>query len=367
MIRPYARHALMLTAAALAPGPQLAAQNPGGFSLPPASPSPTPAPAGPADERAGVAIPPRTAPPPTATATPTATPVIPSLPPARPSATRGGSRPEQPAQQSSARTATPPAATTPLVTPGASGDTPAGVPVPSATPPTSLPSALPAVLPPAGDAPLPGAATAPLPAWWPYAAGGTGALALLGGAALAWRRRKPKQARLAVLPAAGGAAPDAPDLARLDCTLEIITATRSVMMFTLGYRLTIANRSPRALTGLGAAVELACAWAGKGGGTVATGTLDRIGPHQAAAITGEVSLPLSAVRPFAQGRVPLFVPLVYAALSAEGAATVTRSFVVGPRSAGGRVHPIPLDQTPGGMAGLVAQAIIVPPLAAAAA
>jgi hypothetical protein len=38
MIRPHARHALMLTAAALAPGPQLAAQNPGGFSLPPATP-----------------------------------------------------------------------------------------------------------------------------------------------------------------------------------------------------------------------------------------------------------------------------------------------------------------------------------------
>lgn len=161
--------------------------------------------------------------------------------------------------------------------------------------------------------------------------------------------------------------------ARLHLTLEITSATRSVMMFTLGYRLTIANRSERAVGNLSAALQLACARAGvaaggdapSAGAAQARAAIPRVGPHQARSISGTVQLPLSAIAPLQQGRVPLFVPLVHVSLSGEGYPAETKTFVIGTPSATGRLHPIPLDQPPGGIAGLVAQPIAVPaPVAA---
>ncbi len=211
--------------------------------------------------------------------------------------------------------------------------------------------------------------------WWPLVASALAAIAALGGFAAWRRRRKPKVARLAPPvdtgdPAAPASMDDAP---RLDLTLEIISATRSVMMFTVQYRLNIGNRSDRAVTDLAAAVQLACARASAGnvpsaGAAQATAGIARVGPHQARSITGEVQMPLSAIQPLRQGMTPLFVPLVHITLAGEGLHAINRSFVIGTPSVSGagRLHPIPLDQPPGRITGLLAQAVTIPPVSAAA-
>ncbi len=354
----------------------------GTFSLPTATPTPGPAPAGPADERAGVAIPPRAQP--NATPEPLATPVIQPLP--------------TPTPRASAGTVTAPAATaTPRPAPQASTNAPppdaaASAPPVSVSEPAPFDSTVSDPLPqnlavpqtlPAGDAPAPAASPSvavgqglTLPDWWPFAAGALGGLALIGGG-LVWRPRKPKALRLAAPVAGPIAVPDkdaaapASDLPRLDITLDITSATRSVMMFTLAYRITIATRSQRAVTELSAAVQLACARASAAAGAAnaaspgaaqALAQVERVGPHQARTITGQVQLPLSAIQPLRQGTAPLFVPLVHVTLQGDGQRVMTKSFVIGTRSANstGRVHPILLDQPPGAIAGLVAQPVAMP-------
>lgn len=367
MIRLPARHlSASVCAAALALAAPLAAQQqPGTFTLPEATPTPGPAPAGPDDERAGVAIPPRAAP------SATASPVIQPLP-----SPTAGAQPLPTPRRTGAATAAPPAA---LPTAPEALETPERAAVALPDDPLAAPSisAL-----PSPDAPvttlgtpddLPGETA--LPDWWPYAAGGLGALVLLGGGMLWRRERKPKALRLAA-PLAPSAGPDiADEQPRIDLTFEIIGATRSVMMFTVEYRLTIANRSDRAVTDVSTAVQLACARASAnvGGSNAASagaaqglGGIARVGPHQARSITGQVQLPLSAIAPLRQGAAPLFIPLVHVTLEGDGLRAMTRSFVIGTPSAAGRVHPILLDQPPGAIAGLVAQAINIPPVSDAA-
>lgn len=371
MIRPPARIALSAAAAALALAQPLAsplaAQQ--SFELPPASPSPTPTPAGPADERAGVAIPPRTQP--DAAPEPTATPVIQPLPSPSASQPPLAIPAPPPAPQRSAPTpeASAPAFPPPLA-PGQFDDLTSDNPqfVPKGAPQTA-----PAPLPAPPQTPMTDSIIAmQWPQWWPFAAGGLAALVLLGGGVLAWRRRKPKTLRLAA-PVAG-ASPDtaaASEPPRLDLTLEITAATRSVMMFTINYRLTIANRSDRAVNDLNAAAKLVCA-RGSAGGAAPAGaaqgleSIARIGPHQARSVTGTVQLPLSAIAPLRQGQTPLFIPLVHVTIEGEGLPADTKTFVIGTPSASGRVHPIPLDQPPGSIAGLVAQAVAIPAASAAA-
>jgi hypothetical protein len=351
-----------LAVAASLAAPLAAQEQPGPFTLPTATPTPTPAPAGPADERAGVPIPPRAQP--TATPEPLPAPAASASP--RALETPILQRPASPApnQRTVAEAA------------------PSPTPVPQtgpAVPETSSPDgqvspALPPVAGPAvPDLPIPdggspdNAAPQPSPAdQWPFIAGGLGGLALLGGAALLWRRRKPKTLRLAAPFAAPELVDDQP---RLDLTLEITSATRSVMMFTVEYRLTIANRSERAVTDLNAAVQLACARASTAnapspGAAQGLAKVERVGPHQARSITGQVQLPLSAIAPLRQGTAPMFIPLVHITLEGSGLRALDKSFVIGSPSASGtgRVHPILLDQPPGAIPGLVAQPIAIPPV-----
>jgi hypothetical protein len=375
---PARRLALASALAVAAAAAPLAAQQT--FSLPPASPSPTPAPAGPADERAGVAIPPRAVPrvQPTAAPSPQVQPLaIPSATPQAAPAPREGAPPAR-ASAPSATGALPAAASLP------GGDAAAGpqapptqqAPVPSAPAASGAAPPLPGPPAPAEEAAsAPSLSAASLPAWWPYAAGGLGALVLLGGAGLLLSRRKPRPLRLAAPGTGTGTPPAGPppvDTAppRLDLALEVTGATRSVMMFTLEYRLTIANRSERAVGDLHTALQLACARAGAApspGAAQALAVIDRIGPQQARSVTGTVQLPLSAIAPLRQGQTPLFIPLAHVTLEAESLPAQARTFVVGTPSASGRVHPIALDVPPGGIAGLVAQAVALPPPPASAA
>ena len=192
---------------------------------------------------------------------------------------------------------------------------------------------------------------------------------MLGLGALVLRRRKPTVMQLAA-PAPGD--DTAPDLTRLDLMLEITSATRSVMMFTLEYRLTIANRTAQAANDLKVGVALACARRGIANGAAPGAAqqlvqLERVGPHQSRSITGTVQLPLSAIAPLRQGQQPLFIPLVHVSLEGERTAPLTRSFVIGTPSAAGRVHPIRLDTPPGAIPDLTAQAVAIPPASAASA
>jgi hypothetical protein len=165
----------------------------------------------------------------------------------------------------------------------------------------------------------------------------------------------------------------ATDLA-LELTLDVTGATRSVMTFTLHYRLTIANRTGRAVNDLSLAVQLECARRGAGnaaspGAAQRLDRVDRIGPHQSRSIIGEVRLPLSEIAPLHQGNLPLFIPLVHVTLEGEGQSALPRSFVVGTPSAGGtgRLHPIRLESPPGSITGLRAQRVALPAASSAAA
>lgn len=140
-------------------------------------------------------------------------------------------------------------------------------------------------------------------------------------------------------------------------------------MFTLEYRLTIANRSGRAVGDLNAALQLACARGGpapSAGAAQALAAIERIGPHQARTLTGTLQLPLGAIAPLRQGQTPLFVPLVHVTLEGESLPALARTFVIGTPSPAGRVHPIALDVPPGGIPGLIAQPVAIPPASAAA-
>lgn len=343
------------TAVWLTPAASLAAQQT--FDLPPASPTPTPAPAGPADERAGVIIPPRAVP--EATATPEIQPLPSpgtSQPPLRLPATVRTAPARAPAAAPTTGTAPAPTATiAPAPLPDQSG---APIAVPSGAPVT-----LPTLAAPEGEFTD---TIVAMPTWQLVAiSGGMGALGLPGAGLLLRRRRKPKALRLAEHAAGSPAGdPTASEPPRLDLTLEITGATRSLMMFTLEYRLVIANRSARAVNDVRVAAQLACARA-SGGAQPSAGTaqdladVERVGPHQARSVSGTVQIPLSAITPLRQGQTPLFIPLVHVTLDAEGLPPLVQRFVIGtpstlggtPSGTSGRLYPISLGTPPAGSQG----------------
>jgi hypothetical protein len=360
--------ALFVLAAAV----PLAAQSaPGGFSLPQPTPTPTPAPAGPADERAGVVIPPRSVTPaPRITPAPVLTDDAISSP--APTSSPASPRPRQPQPTARPAIAPPPAASNPspapTATPLATEEPGPGFPAldqPVAPIPSPDSSASPAPLPSA-DAPFDALGTAAFD--WRWLAAGAALSASLLGAALLWRRRKPQVLRLATAPLVQGVDAE-PALPRIDLSLEIPGATRSVMMFTLRYRLTLANRTGRAVNDLSVAVQLACAQRGSSNAAPVAAAqssqpIERIGPHQSRSISGEVQLPLTAVTPIMHGKTALFIPLFHVTIEGEGQQALAKSFVIGTPSGGeGRVQPIVLAGPPGALPPLAARAIDLPPTA----
>jgi hypothetical protein len=377
MICPPARLSIRMSACAAAvlalSTPLAAQQQPGGFRLPEPTPTPTPAPAGPADERAGVAIPPRAVPSPSPTtiATQTPTPSLAPSPAAQP-APRSSASPARtlaPAPDTASRPQTAAPVEAAPSEPLASDPS---LLQPTSAPPSAVTSSPQASAPaPTIDLSAPEDAASALPEWWPWAAGGLGALVALALGALLWRRRKPKVLRLAAPAPAADLSPA--DMPRLDLTLEITSATRSVMMFTLQYRLTLANRTPRAVNDLSIAVQLACARRGESnaaspGAAQRAERVERIGPHQARSVTGSVQLPIAEIAVLQQGSRPLFIPLMHVTLEGEGQSTLAHSFVIGTPSASGagRLHPIVLEGPPGSIPDLRAQMVDIPAIPAAA-
>ncbi len=162
--------------------------------------------------------------------------------------------------------------------------------------------------------------------------------------------------------------PSAP--ARIDIDIEIVRATRSVMNFTLDYRLNLANRTPNAVRDVSISAILTSAQSGAAPGSTALGfdrpqpvIIPRIGPNKTHSESGQVQLPTSKLQVMRQGNVPLFVPLLQITVIQGNGEPVTRHYVVGQPStaSAARLQPIPLNTPPGGIPGLRVRELDIQP------
>lgn len=357
---------------ALAATPLAAQQNPQDFTLPP-NPTPTPTPnvEGPVDDSGLVPIGPRVIP--TATPTPLPTPApMQTVRPAQTPAAAPTQRITPTAQPSPRQTATP----TPA--PGPAQTNSEAIPESGPSPLDNLPAFTPeqAATGEAAAAAEGEAASSPqpaLPEWWPWVAGIMAALGLgaLGGWWIARRRSastapeiEPPVVRSGMNAQSEAEIADAP--VRISTTFEVERLTRSMMVLTLKYRLTIANRSDRALRNLSICADLVSARRHLpveqqlAAGLIelpANSSIERVGPHQSTTVSGELRLPLSEIEIFQQGQVPLCVPLARLRIECAGSEPHLRSFLVGLESGaiGGKLHPLPLNGPPGGYEGAQAR------------
>ena len=359
----------------------LAQESPNSFQLPTPTPTPTPAPQGPVDVRAGVPIGPRTIrnePDPTLApaATASATPSEPESGTPTPSATNQSTQPQgdraaptvprptgaqsntpTTARQAADGSSDPPAAITPDGETATATDTNLIPNTPNEAAGANAPSSQ--ELPSVDDDAVSNSGRLGLREYWPWIAGLAGLLALLLGGWL-WRKRRVASVPPRFEPLSPDNVGSVPEVTtapnRPNLTLEIISATRSFMMFTVDFRVTFANRTDRAVRDLSLSAQLASARRG-GTNALPTGTgqpigkIERIGPHQSRSLSGNIQLPMSQVEPLRQGKKPLLVPLLHLMLEGDGQSSTSRSFVMGLPSttAQGRVHPIPLDVPPGGL------------------
>lgn len=171
----------------------------------------------------------------------------------------------------------------------------------------------------------------------------------------------------------GSAEPATPPLAQaepqptpqpLSLSLAIASASRSVMMFTVEFRLTLANRSDVAVRDIAVSAQLTSAQKGKVNAASLTAaqpleTIERIGPQQSRTVSGTLQLPMREVRALRQGEKPLFIPLLHVTLDGAGQRADATSFVIGTPSQTNqlRLHPIALDTPVGSIPGLRANAI----------
>ena len=151
---------------------------------------------------------------------------------------------------------------------------------------------------------------------------------------------------------------------RLDLALEMVGGSRSVMMFSVDFRLDLANRDDNALRDVTVLANLACAQSAAANATPLLGgteiaKIERIGPQQSHRVGGQLQLPLNQVKAIKQGAKPLFIPLLHIRVvrpsdSAGEPATIiaNRSFVVGTPSTTSqtRVHPLPFGRPTGRIA-----------------
>ncbi|MBD2842472.1 hypothetical protein [Erythrobacter rubeus] len=404
----FRKAALLATAVSVIANPAIAAAqgSPGTFSLPEPTPTPTPAPQGPVDERDGVVLGPVTIPEnrnqePEASSLPAPTLSPAPAPAAEPSSAPPTTPPIRaqevaPSQQAVQQT---------LPQTGTSLPNAQAVPPAAENPSSSLPAVTegevttdtPSIAAPSAGAGRP----TELEVREVNSAGDNGEglqsylvaaliallLALVAIGVWAWRRKASAASRSSGLArgvtdssAASGenvadasrsaaavsdgrAVTTAHDPVHIDLQLDIVTAQRSVMNFSVEYRIAICNRSGHAVRDISIDAALTSASknsnlaAPKGAGQAQE--IERIGPHQSRTVTGEARLPLGQIQGLRQGQTPLFVPLLHITVKATGLPERTRTFVVGAPSAASqaRLHPIPLDTPPGSLPGLRAQEI----------
>lgn len=351
-------------AAAVPAAAQQAARD---FQLPPA-PTPTTESRvqGPVDTEGAIPVRPRaieTARPATQAPAPsTTTSAAPAIVLPAPAASRAAASARTPAAPT---TATRNAATEirPVPTPLA----PIGLPSPAATASPPLPSANRTALPP----PVTNTTEAQ-GASLPWLGIALGALAAAATAAFFLLRRRPAEPDtptiLAPLTSATPVAPGHPAEA-LVVTVEAMRMDRSVMNATVGYRMTLRNRTTHALTGLVIEADLVSAskdrpaeaqLASPGQALTPRHVAERLAPGQSLRFEGQVRLPLAEVSAIWQGRVGLLVPLLRVRATAAGAQPVATTLVIGRREgAAARPQPFRLDEPPRSYAPL-AQRVLEP-------
>ena len=179
-------------------------------------------------------------------------------------------------------------------------------------------------------------------------------MVLAGAGLFAWRRRSAQGVPAIVtpfVPPAEAAPGDA-----LALSVEAVRLDRSVLNATVGYRVTVRNRTAQALTGIAVQADLVSAsrerpaeqqLASPGQALTPRHTADRLAPGQSLRFEGQVRLPLAEASVIRQGRLGLLVPLLRMRATAAGALPVATTLVIG-RSEGQTARPQPfrLDEPP---------------------
>ena len=195
-------------------------------------------------------------------------------------------------------------------------------------------------------------APAETPFPWLWLALGGLILAAVAGFAIRRRRSAAVATPTIVVPAAPSAAPGE----ALAITVDAVRMDRSVMNATVGYRVTIRNRTAQALNGVAVEADLVSASRERpaeqqialpGQALTPRHRSERLAPGQSLRFEGQVRLPLSEASAIWQGRVGLLVPLLRVRATAAGAAPVATTLVIG-RAEGSTARPQPfrLDEPP---------------------
>lgn len=345
---------ILVIAASLPAAAQEAARD---FQLPPA-PAPTQEPRvqGPVDTEGVVPVRPRAietarpapatpAPAPAPAASPTAPVIV--LPAPTLSGENARARLRNAAPSDAAPRSTAPGVPTPLAPigqPASTGSTPAPLPAPAATAPVAQPAA---AAPADQESPLPWLAIA------------LGLIAVAGaGFALLRRRHAEPEAPTILTPLAPAAAgtPPAASAEALAISVEAVRMDRSVMNATVGYRVTLRNRTAQTLAAVSVEADLVSAskdrpaeaqLASPGHALTPRHTAERLAPGQSLRFEGQVRLPLAEASAVWQGRVGLLVPLLRVRATAAGAAPIATTLVIGRREgAAARPQPFRLDEPP---------------------
>lgn len=365
------RFRLPIVALVLAAPAGLSAQSAQDFQLPPnPAPTVTPRAQGPVDTESGnVPVVPRVIGTPTPTPARTAQPTVTIQPIPTPAPTNSAAQPS-----ASAPANRPPVAprTQPTGLPTAQerlpldpGETVPLVPEPL---PTDAPATQPDATPTSGvsDDTASVAQAADEGFNWLWPAVGGGLLALLGlGYVVSQRRRSapPPEIERPVVASGGGLA----EPSDLHIRAEAIKLTRSVMNATLHYRVSLMNRSARALSNVDLGADIVSAHGGipveqqvasTSQPLEKRHTFDRIAPGQSVRYEGQITIPLSQARVIRQGNAALFVPLLRIRLDGASEEPLVKTFVVGLGiPGGGRVTPFRIDEGPRSYEPIAARAL----------
>jgi hypothetical protein len=263
-------------------------------------------------------------------------------------------------------------ATPAIVLPDPSPVRSAAQPVPARSAPAQAePTAAPTLAPPPASTsvsaraplPLPSAASTPTPAVtppderaqplsWVWLALG-GALASAAAGLILWRRRPGRIAAPDII------VPHVPTVLpgeALTIGVQAVRLDRSVLNATVGYRVTIRNRTAQALSGVAVEADLVSASSDRPAeqqialpeqALTPRHAAERLSPGQSLRFEGQVRLPLSEASAIWQGRIGLLVPLLRVRATAAEAAPVATTLVIG-RAEGSTARPQPfrLDEPP---------------------
>ena len=360
----YSIFRLPLIALALTAPAALAAQ---GFQLPP-NPTPTPSPRaqGPVDTESGnIPVVPRVigTPTPSPTGAPATVQPIPEPAPELAPAARNGAP---------AAVATPQPRVLPRTQPGSLPTAAERLPLDpgETTPlvPAPLPSTLPTSQPDTSSPSVPDEETAveangAIDWLWPALGGGL--LALLGiGYFVSQRRRNAPPPEIERPVVVGGGRVEPSDI---QIKAEAIKLTRSVMNATLHYRVSLMNKSTRALSDIAIGADIVSAHgrvpveqqvASAAQPLEKRHSFERIAPGQSVRYEGQITIPLSQVRAIRQQNAALFVPLLRLRVDGACEEPLVKTFVVGlgvPN--GGRVMPFRIDEGPRSYEPIAARAL----------